>query len=383
MNNSIKKQFGFILLGLVLFPVLGHGRGAASSDEGLQKVRVGVHANEGGIPLAAVGKDQGFFRKYGIEPVFTIVESGPSEMVAMRADNRTLDIGFIGAGVAWNPIDGAGNSLSFVFLDNVSSSEMLLAQKGIFVDSDGNGKFSNAEIYAGLKGKTVFIEVGTTPGGWFKTLLELVNEGKDDSNKLWLSSETAAYMAGYSAPNANSANKVMVVNTLNTNLPAGMASNGNMDIVAGFSPATTTILRTNKSVEIIATTVNNFPPEASFPSTWVASDVWLDQNPELAQNFVNALYESAIWRHKNIDAAMRSGEKLAQKPTNSFDSNNIVDPSKANYQSWFQDRDSLGYAYMKSLYDSRVPNVPQGNPVKTFEQSFKDDYMLNAIRNLQ
>jgi len=47
----------------------------------------------------------------------------------MRADRRTLDIGYIGAGVAWNPIDGAGNQVSFVFLDCLSNSEMLLQKR--------------------------------------------------------------------------------------------------------------------------------------------------------------------------------------------------------------------------------------------------------------
>ncbi len=356
---------------------------AMAAPAGLVTVRVGVHANEGGAPLAAVAQDQGFFKKYGINPVFTIVESGPAEMTAMRADNRTLDIGYIGAGVAWNPIDGAGNSLSFVFLDCLSNSEMLLAKKGVFADSNGNKKFDTAEIYAGLKGQTVYIEVGTTPGGWFKTLLELANADKPDADKLWISCETSSYLAGYTAPNANPANKVTVVNTLNVNLPAGMATGGGMSVVAGFSPATSTILKTNKQAERIATTVANFPAEKSFPSTWVASDKWLAENPQVAQNFINALYEAAIWRAANIDAAMRAGENLCQKPANSFDPVNLVAPDKDDYKAWFANKDGLGYRYVKALYASKVPNVPKGNPVKEFEKAFNDKYLLEAIRTIK
>jgi NitT/TauT family transport system substrate-binding protein len=356
---------------------------AMAAGPALVTVRAGVHANEGGVPLAAVAQEQGYFKKYGINPVFTIVESGPIEMTAMRADNRTLDIGYIGAGVAWNPIDGAGNQLSFVFLDGLSNSEMLLAKKGLFVDANKNRKYDNAEIYAGLKGQTVYIEVGTTPGGWFKTLLELVNADKSDADKLWISCETSAFLAGYTAPNAHPANKVAVVNTLNANLPAGMATGGGMTVVAGFSPATSTIIRTNRDVETIATTVKNFPAEKSFPSTWVASDKWLADNPVVAQNFVNALYEAAIWRANNMDAAMRSGEMLAQRPTNSFDPTNMVAPDKGDYQEWFANRDALGYRYMTALYASKVPNVPKGNPVKPFEKAFNDRYLLEAIKTIK
>lgn len=356
---------------------------AAAAMAAPVNVRIGIHANEGGAPLAAVARDQGFFKKYNINPIFTIVESGPAEMTAMRADNRTLDIGYIGAGVAWNPIDGAGNSLSFVFLDGLSNAEMLLAKKGVFTDTNKNKRYDFPELYAGLKGQTVYIEVGTTPGGWFKTLLEMVNADKAQADKLWISCETASYLAGYVAPNSNPANKVTVVNTLNANLPAGMATGGGMNVVAGFSPATSTILRTNRDAERIATTVSHFPAEKSFPSTWVASDKWLAENPELAQNFVNALIEAAVWRAENIDAAMRAGEQLCQRPVNFFDPVNTVAPEKDDYKAWFANRDGLGYRYMKALYESRVPNVPKGNPVKPFEKAFNDKYLLEALKNLK
>lgn len=378
----MKKTLTFALIALcVAFTVTAAG--TTETQAALTDVRLGIHANEGGAPLAAVAQEKGFFAKHGINPIFTIVESGPAEMTAMRADNRTLDIGYIGAGVAWNPIDGAGNQLSFVFLDCLSNAEMFIAKKGLFIDANGNKRFDNDEIFAGLKGKTVYIEVGTTPGGWFKALLELVNAGKPAADQLWISCETSSYMAGYTAPNSNPANKVVVVNTLNSNLPAGMASNGGMDVVVGFSPATSTILKTNANAELIGTTVGNFPPEKSFPSTWVASNKWLQENPTVAQNFVNALYEAAIWRSLNLEESMRMGERLSQKPTGIFDSTNLVAPTKENYKQWFASKDSQGYKYMKALYDVRVPNVPKGNPVKTFEQSFNDTFMLNAIKNIQ
>lgn len=352
---------------------------AMAADGKLATVRVGIHANEGGTSLAAVAQQKGFFKKYGINPVFTIVESGPIEMTAMRADNRTLDIGYIGSGVAWNPIDGAGNQLSFVFLDCLSNSEMLIAKKGIFVDSNKNGVYDNAELYAGLRGKTVYIEVGTTPGAWFLNLVSLVNADKADADKLWISCETSSYLSGYAAPNNSPANTVTVVNTLNSNLPAGMATDS-MSIVAGFSPATNTMLKTNKKVEAIATTAKNFPPEKSFPNTWVASDKWLVENPAVAQGFVNALYEAAAWRAENLEDAMSLAEQLCQRPTGSFDPMNLVAPTKANLVAWFADKSSAGYKYMKALYDNKVPNVPKGNPVKDFSAAFNDKYLLAAIK---
>ncbi len=378
----MKRTALVVLLTIAIIASLSAQAGAEKPTAQLTTVRLGIHANEGGAPLAAVAKEKGFFEKHGINPVFTIVESGPAEMTAMRADNRTLDIGYIGAGVAWNPIDGNGNGLSFVFLDCLSNAEMFLAKKGLFVDANKNGRFDNEEIYEGLKGKKVFIEVGTTPGGWFKTLLELINAGRPASEQLWIHSETSSYMAGYTAPNKNPAYRVEVVNTLNSNLPAGMASAaGGMDVAIGFSPATSTVLATNPNVELIATTVGNFPPDKSFPSTWVASNVWLKENPKVAQAFVDALYEAALWRYANLDESMRIGEKISQKPVGSFDPFNLVAPSKQDYQKWFATKDSTGYLYMKALYDVRVPNVPAGNRIKSFEEAFDDTFLLNAIKS--
>lgn len=139
------------------------GSGAASGGEAAKPlemvdVRIGIHGNVGGAPLAGVAIEQGFFEEEGINPIVTVVESGPVEMAAMRADNRTLDCGYIGAGVAWNAMDPNGNQLKFIFLDNLSNAEMMIARKGMFEDTNKNNFFDYDEIYAGLKGKTVYIE---------------------------------------------------------------------------------------------------------------------------------------------------------------------------------------------------------------------------------
>ena len=79
---------------------------------------------------------------------------------------------------------------------------------------------------------------------------------------------------------------------------------------------------------------------------------------------------------------MRIGEKVAQKPEGTFDPTNLVAPSQAQYEEWFASPDAQGYQYMRALYDSKVGNVPEGNPVKSFEESFNDDLIVNAIKGL-
>jgi NitT/TauT family transport system substrate-binding protein len=347
----------------------------------LEKVRVGVHSNGGGASAVAVAKDKGFFAEAGIEAEIVIVESGPAEMAAMRADAPTLDIGYIGPGVAWNPIDSTGNSLSFVFFDNLGNSERLIARKGVFADSNGNGRYDSAELLAGLKGKTVYFEVGTTPGGWFKNLVAAVNTGVPSSEQLWITCEDAAYIAGYSAPNSNPANRVLVVNYANANIPAGMSTNaesGRVDVAVAFAPVPGAILKQNTQIEMAAD-ITALPSDKVFPATFVANTKWLKDKQSLAQRFVGAVYKASVWRADNPEDAMRIAEALCQRPSGTFSSEDYSFPSKAQYKEWFASPAAAGYGYMRALYDERLPNIPKDTQPKPFEQAVDFSLMLKAV----
>ncbi|MDR1636590.1 MAG: hypothetical protein LBR93_04560 [Treponema sp.] len=386
MKNTFRTLIPVLLILAVLGTAWAGGRKDGGTEEEakpMAKVNVAVHGNGGGASAIAVAVEKGYFAEYGIDAQVTIVESGPVEMAAMRADTPTLDFGYIGPGVAWNPIDSSGNSLSFIFFDNLGNSERMLAKKGFFKDTNTNGRYDYSELYAGLKGKTVYIEVGTTPGGWFKNLLEAINEGYTATDKLWIHCEDAAYLSGYTAPNSKIENRVLVVNYQNSNIPAGMATTAgsSVDITVAYEPAPSTILKSIASVEQVAD-INSLPKERVFPSTIVANTKWLQANPELAKNCVYAVYKAALYRAANPDEAMRISERLCAKPDGTFDANAYYFPGSADYKDWFAATGSAGYGYLRSLYNDRIPNIPKGTTPKTFEQAFDLEYMLQAIKEL-
>jgi ABC-type nitrate/sulfonate/bicarbonate transport system substrate-binding protein len=389
----MKKMLNWILTILFIttafgtLPVWAAGQKAdagSAAGKPMTTVKVAVHANGGGSSLAAVASELGYFAEYGINPQVTVVESGPAEMAAMRADNPTLDIGFIGPGVAWNPLDPNGNSLTFVFFDSMGTSERLMAQKGVFRDVNGNGKYDPDEIFTGLKGKTVYFEVGTTSGGWFKNIIAVINSDKNPADQLWIACEDAAYLAGYTAPNSNPENRVLVVNFNNANIPAAMHTTGSdrIEIAVPFTPIPSIIQKQSTTVESIVDS-SLLPPEKNLPDTFVANTKWLRDNPELAQNFITVLYKASIWRAENIDEAMRMAERLCQRPVDTFVSDDHKYPTKAQYKEWFSDPNSTGYNYMRALYNERVPNLPQGAIPKPFEQAFDFSYMLKAIGTVE
>jgi len=80
---------------------------------------------------------------------------------------------------------------------------------------------------------------------------------------------------------------------------------------------------------------------------------------------------------------MRAGEMRPRGPSTPTIRPIWFAPDKADYQAWFASADSLGYNYMKALYDSKVPNVPKGNPVKPFDKAFNDKLLLEALKTIK
>ena len=237
----MKKTLALVLAVVVVI-ALAFTMVGCDPNSDLTTVRIAIHRNEGASNVA-LGLEKGIFEKWGIHLDVTQVENGVAEMTAMRADNRTLDIGYIGAGVAWNAIDGNGNGAQFVFFENLGNSEHLIARKGMFTDTNSNGTFDKEELLAGIKGKTVYLQTGATPGNYFKSLLNWVNDGVETDNQVWIFSEAADYLKGYTAPNYIEANKVTVVNMENDKIPAAMATSSSekIDEAVAYSPATKTI----------------------------------------------------------------------------------------------------------------------------------------------
>ncbi len=347
----------------------------------IKNVRIAYHPNEGGASVIATALERGFFADEGIEIELIEVESGPIEMEQMRADDREIDVGFIGAGVAWNAIDSSGNGVKIIFFDGLSDSETLIARKGQFEDANNNGFYDYNEIYNGLKGKTVYLDKSTTPGGWLKSLLEALNEGRPEHEQLWIHSEIANYLEGYTPPNDDPENAVHCVQLSNNNIEDEMNMSEDhmmVDIAVAFAPVPMSIISANDDVELIAVTSSHLPNVAQ-PSTWVASEAWIDEDPDAVQRVVNALQNAAAIRGEDPDTACRLAETLCGAEVFSFDPSVALWPTETDLKDWFKAKTSNGYEYMQALYDSKIENVPQGVTPREFEDCFDFTYMNVAL----
>ena len=376
------KKVVAIMLSLIL--VLGLFAGCENSEGKKEDptINIAVHANMGAV-LAAVADEQGFFEEENVKVNITIVESGVAEMSAMRSDNRTLDLGYIGAGVSWNVWDPVGNQLDLIYLENLGDSEMLIANKSFNIDIES----SNLEVAEAIKNNDIYLEVGTTPGTWLLTYIELLNEEyTEEADKIWLSCNDPAYLKNYEAPNNNAENELRVINMANSGITAAMAIEGKdkAELAVVFSPISTAILNTNDNVVSVATTGTKFEAEKLSPGVWVGSTEFISENEDLVQRFVNALVKASEYTSKNKAAGARAAEKLCQKPTNSIDENSCIIPSQAELLEWYADYDSVGYKYMQSMYNGRVGNVPaeNGEP-KTLGEAFNLKFMMKALRTVK
>lgn len=368
-----------LLLVMMFCSGLGFASGIQDSGQRIP-VRVGIHNNGGGSSLAAVALECGFFAKYGIDPIFTIVESGKTEMVAMRANRRSLDIGYIGTGAIWNALDASGNSVSLVFFDNFSNSENLLARKGLFSDISGNGLRDKETLFNGLKGKIVYMEYNTSSEVWFRQLIDILNDGHPVSQKIWIDFDGKNKFPAYHPPNTNVKNKVSVVQMQNSRLPEALAT-GKIDIAVCYAPMAQEYYAVAADItESIASSVTEiFLSEQKFLSAWIASDAWLESNRRLAQNFINALYEAALWRAVHPSEAMRAAERLCGKQTGTFDVTDLEMFTQSEYEWYFAE--SEGCEYIRSLYANARKLLPEAVPVKPFDKVCDKTLMINAILN--
>lgn len=357
--------------------------GTASQTEAeWATVRVGIHSNGPGSALFATALEKGYFDEEHIKVEYNIVAGGGVEMAAMRADNRTLDVGFIGAGVAWNAMDAAGNQLSFVFTDSWSNNENFIAAPEVGLTAESSWQ----ELYEALKGQTVYVDTSTTPGNWMKEFVSRCNlkggagdtEVPDDQ-KLWIDCESSNFMEGYQNPNPSKdpTCKVTFFNMSNETIPAAYQS-GDARLVCCYSPSTKTCI---KCGGVKVATAGTHMPDFTYINTWVASQKWIQEEPDVVQRFVNALVKAEDYRAKNLQDASTMAEKVIEVEAGSIDPDDCVvftAQELADGMEGFAEGKGTLYGMMELLYNDKKSHVESGQ-VKSLQDSCEFSYMQNAV----
>jgi ABC-type nitrate/sulfonate/bicarbonate transport system substrate-binding protein len=308
-------------------------------------VRLGLQGNFG-ASAGFVGISEGYFKAQGLTATSSIT-SGPNIITGLQGG--TLDIGFLGNGVAWNYFLKENAPIKMLTIDNLTNDDRMIASK------TGKGKTlseasSNDDLYAALKNASVALDYARTPGSFLQSLVDVLNSGKDAASQLWYkvpgASETYPSTASQTA-----AFEVTLINTDNSSVTASMVSASAPDFCVTFSPVSTAL--TTLGFPLVATTLKRLGDTKLTPSTWAVSTSYLTAHPDAVKAFLRGLMKSFDLRHDNPSKAS-SDTAEANKFDGTYDTSIAYWPSSSDINSYFSTDTGKGMQYVNQIRASQV-----------------------------
>lgn len=356
-----------LLLGLAAFALTSlaltgcdNGQVGTNPTEETYNVRVGVHQNFGSA-IGVLAETQGY---YAEENVVANIQTTTGPLVIQGLQTNTLDIGFLGNGVSWNYFT-KDSDIKLVAIDNLTNDDRLIARGG----GKGDGlteESTNEELRNALKGASVAVDLGATPGTFLKNLVTKLNEGLNDEDSIWFRD---------SANNANfpeldtytKANEITIVQTSNANITAAMSSGAQSpDFCVCFAPVWGELIddTTNEFVQV-ATTVGRGLPVT--PSNWAVRTAWIEENPEAYRATMRALVKAMDYRANHQEESCTAvGNYIRMDPKDlmaTLDASYF--PTVEDQYEWLLDGTAIGY-----VEDIRNSHFGAGHdPVKTSYQA--------------
>lgn len=260
-------------------------------------------------------------------------------------------------------------------LDNLSDDDRLIA------NPKGKGAgltltFDTAKSYEALKGSTVALDLSATPGTFFRSLIDKLNEGKAESKQLWFKDLTDTYPSGIAA---SADYQVVVSNTTNANITAAMSGDNAPDFCVAFAPISTTLV-TDGFVEVAKTSTHM--TDRLTPSTWAVSTSFYNDHKDALQAFTNGLVKSFDFRHNNVNGAAADTANQLKQDISAIVTGVAYWPSAKDLQGWFESTSGQGYTYINQIRNSQLKGANLAgvaNP-KTAEEVIDTSFLLNACK---
>ena len=228
---------------------------ACGGEQDPNLIRVAYHPNMGGASAIITGIKQGFFEEQGITVELVKFISGPTEIAAMLSGD--IQIGYIGFGAHTLAAEG---KVQIIATDGIAVVEGIRTFKDSGIDSVEK-----------LKGRTLGTQLGTSGEAIVDQVL--AKTGVDKKEIRILNSDISSAVAAFISKK--------------------------IDAIAVWPPYTVEIEK-----RIGKENLNNIRPISSgvdSTASWVAIPKYLDENPEIVQKFLIALYKSMDYREENLD----------------------------------------------------------------------------------
>lgn len=314
--------------------------GDSDEETALTKVIVAHHLGYSGSAIVAVGINMGYFEEEGLDVELAPFTSGPSEIAAMVSGN--VDFGYIGSGATTLAVKG---DVEIIYFQNLGDAEAIIVNKE-----------SGIETMADMKGKTIATTLGTS--------------GENIVNM-------AIAKAGLEI--GDGPDQVEVINMDMGGCVTAMVA-GRVDAVCVWGSYQITVEgQLADNYHELARTAD-FAEEYVSVSSWLATQEYIDANPETVQAFANALAKSFdYWKVNEEQVAVWVAEIVeADEDTIKAQIGGTFFLNSAELE------DALADGTIRKYYEvqqvAMVKNGQIDNPVP-IDEYVKWDYMEKAIEN--
>lgn len=365
------------LLALAGSTLLALGGLASCGDNTLETVKVGFQGNFGAAAgMTAV--NEGYFEEFGIKAEYSIA-TGPN--LATSVLSGSLDVVFLGNGVAWNYFT-ENSTMKLIALDNLTDDDRLIAT------TTGRGKdltlsSSHADLAAALKGSTVALELTATPGAFWGSLVNKLNEELAEGQKIWYTDGAKKLPSDLAEENYVEANYVSILNSSTANIATTMQQDS-ADFCVAFAPVATTLEKDTAKFKTVAKTSTHMS-ESYTPSTWAVNTDFLKNHEATFKKFMKGLVKGMEKREKDPETAAKATEAITAKSW--LAKNNSTDIAV-----WLgADRQielcgtatGKGYTYAENIRTSALKGGNADKVKKTVAEAVDFSYVVEAAKAIK
>lgn len=336
-----------------------------AEPEFLGKVTCGIHQGGSANCAAFLAKQLELDKKYGFD-LELIVTTGPNVYSSIAADE--MNVGFLGNGMAWHYFE-QDSKMTLLTIDNLTDDDKLLMRSD--AGFAGEGADTLDTLYERLPKSTIALDLTTTPGVFWKSLITRINEGRD--KPLWYEDVEGAF-----PEKGDPDKKINILNTSNANITAAMEDK-NIDGCVCFGSVKKG-LQGGGSYTTVSSARWHLGDTLT-PSQYCANADWAKENPELLQAFMNALLEAFDYRadEKNWDSCIDMAMKFDQLEYKDYDMQAGYYPTREDMKEWYGADNGIGYTYLENIRNSHMgSNGLTDENMKTVDEIFVKEYLLNA-----